>query len=1168
MIVTHSSPGGQCELGRRSFTVGTQTVTVVAHTMSGGPIVSATCVTPPAKFNFLTTDAFAYQWTGFSGIRAGDVVRRDFISPNGSLFFTSSDVFPARSDNCAWDSIPIAGNTAASLLGNWQARVYYNNVLILTENFTITQAGSNSPFTPGDVFVAVTNGQVQWRRADGTLVQILNTGEASIMTGMAFDKNANLYVTSFETNKVHRFSSTGLPLGTFGSGFNCNPESIVFDRDGNVYVGQAGPDSPTSTCSRSVLKFDAAGNRLATFTPDREGRGTDWIELAEDQCTLFYTSEGKRIKRFDVCENRQLPDFVTGLPGSDAYALRLLPSGGLIVADTQRIVRLDAAGNVVREYDAPGEDLWFAVNLDPDGASFWSAGITTGNVYKFDLATGNQLLSFNSGAPPTSGGSIIGGLAVFGEIISGQADLKITKDASPNPVRNGSNLTYTMTITNNGSAAANSVTVTDNLPAGTTFVSCNATGGGVCGGTGNNRTITFNSLASGASATIALVANVNSLCGSQITNTATVRSATTPVSNSTTVTTTVQCADPRTVRLACPGSANRGSLLIFPVELVSQGDENAFGFSLNFDTTVLSNPQVATGADAANASLNINSSQVAQGRLGVALSLSSGQTFAAGVRQIAIITFNVSANTTATGASVVFGDAPISRQVSNANAQVLATIYQGCQNIPIGDPAGYEADVTPRPNGKNDGTISITDWVQVGRFAAGLDTAAVGGEFQRADCAPRDTRGDGALAIIDWVQAGRYAAGLDAPQRAGGPTAPTAFAPDVNNATSKTEAAHARALRVVNANFQRGQINTLEIEIEAEGDENALGFSLNFDPSVLAFISAEAGSGVSGAQLNYNSNQAANGRLGIALALPAGQRMKAGKQTVVIVRFNALASSNAAATTINFGDQPIRRQISDVNANLTAASYTDGSVTFGNPVTSVSAASFKQEIAAESIVAAFGVSLATATAGATTQPLPTSLAGTTVKVRDNAGAERLAPLFFVTPNQVNYQAPPGAASGAATITITSGNGVVSAGTINITPVAPSLFAANSDGQGVGATVAIRVKPDGSQVFESTSRFDPALNRFVHAPIDLGPPNDLVVLVIFGTGFRNRSSLSAVSVNIGGVNAPVDYAGPQPGFAGLDQLNVRLPRSLAGRGEVDIVVTVDGKTANIIKVFIK
>src|SRR6185503_12734045 len=78
-----------------------------------------------------------------------------------------------------------------------------------------------------------------------------------------------------------------------------------------------------------------------------------------------------------------------------------------------------------------------------------------------------------------------------------QADLLITKIDSPDPICPENDLTYTLVVSNRGPAAA-AVTLTDDLPAGTTFVSCNATGGGVCGGSGNSRTVTFASLAAGS----------------------------------------------------------------------------------------------------------------------------------------------------------------------------------------------------------------------------------------------------------------------------------------------------------------------------------------------------------------------------------------------------------------------------------------------------------------------------------------------------------------------------------------------------------------------------------------------------------------------------------------------------------------------------------------------
>jgi uncharacterized repeat protein (TIGR01451 family) len=129
------------------------------------------------------------------------------------------------------------------------------------------------------------------------------------------------------------------------------------------------------------------------------------------------------------------------------------------------------------------------------------------------------------------------------------ADLSVTKTDSPDPVTTGNDLIYTVTVTNNGPDPATSVIVTDNLPAETTFVSCSSTGGGVCGGSGNNRTVTFELLPSGASETITFVANVNCSVadGTVISNTATVSSSTpdpNPNNNSSTATTTASNPPP------------------------------------------------------------------------------------------------------------------------------------------------------------------------------------------------------------------------------------------------------------------------------------------------------------------------------------------------------------------------------------------------------------------------------------------------------------------------------------------------------------------------------------------------------------------------------------------------------------------------------------------------
>jgi uncharacterized protein (TIGR03437 family) len=233
-------------------------------------------------------------------------------------------------------------------------------------------------------------------------------------------------------------------------------------------------------------------------------------------------------------------------------------------------------------------------------------------------------------------------------------------------------------------------------------------------------------------------------------------------------------------------------------------------------------------------------------------------------------------------------------------------------------------------------------------------------------------------------------------------------------------------------------------------------------------------------------------------------------------------------------------------------------------VTCVSAASFLPGVAPDSIAAVFGARMTTQTQAAADLPLPTELAGASVRIRDSQGVERLAPLFFVSPGQINLQIPTGTASGAATLSVSNsilGNAATTQ--LTITRTAPGLFAANANGQGVPAAVALRVRADGSQSFDPVARLED--NRFVPAPIDLGPANEQVFLVLFGAGIRFQQTATA---SIGGLNADVLFVGAVADFAGLDQVNVLLPRALTGRGEVDVVLRVDGVSANPVRVSVR
>jgi uncharacterized protein (TIGR03437 family) len=234
---------------------------------------------------------------------------------------------------------------------------------------------------------------------------------------------------------------------------------------------------------------------------------------------------------------------------------------------------------------------------------------------------------------------------------------------------------------------------------------------------------------------------------------------------------------------------------------------------------------------------------------------------------------------------------------------------------------------------------------------------------------------------------------------------------------------------------------------------------------------------------------------------------------------------------------------------------------------SISAASFAAPgtpVATESIVAGFGQDIAPQLAVANTFPLPFNILGTSVDVRDSAQTTRQASLFAVAPGQVNYLIPPGTVNGQATVTVRTGAGKVLQGNVQIVSVQPGLFSVSADGAGIAAGQFQRYTSAGLVGTQDT--FQISGQSIVLRPVAFGPADELLFLILYGTGIRHNMGLAGVTVTIGGANGPVTFAGPQGVFVGEDQLNIGpLPRSLAGAGPVNVVLTVEGKQANTLQV---
>ncbi|MDQ3012886.1 MAG: CAP domain-containing protein [Acidobacteriota bacterium] len=236
-------------------------------------------------------------------------------------------------------------------------------------------------------------------------------------------------------------------------------------------------------------------------------------------------------------------------------------------------------------------------------------------------------------------------------------------------------------------------------------------------------------------------------------------------------------------------------------------------------------------------------------------------------------------------------------------------------------------------------------------------------------------------------------------------------------------------------------------------------------------------------------------------------------------------------------------------------SFVDVVLDTGDGVTqmarTVNAANYVQTIAPDSLAATFGNQLSSTTARATSLPLPLMLAGVAVIVNNLS-----APLLYVSPTQVNYLVPANVDPGTAVIKVMNGANVIANGTVVIENLSPSIFTVTANGKGVPAA---QTTFDGV-AFQSVANADDSTRA-----LGVGTAAKPNYLVLYGTGLRRRSSMSNVRATIGGVQAEITFLGAHSRLAGLDQINIKLPQELRGRGNVDVVVTIDGKTANTVTI---
>ena len=358
--------------------------------------------------------------------------------------------------------------------------------------------------------------------------------------------------------------------------------------------------------------------------------------------------------------------------------------------------------------------------------------------------------------------------------------------------------------------------------------------------------------------------------------------------------------------------------LVVPIQLICSGLENALNFSLQFDTNRLTYLDTSLGTDVANGQIQVDTTKASQGVLGISLTLPVGTTLAEGTNEVLKLRFGAAPVTVSLTTSVTFVGSPTAQKLSDlAGGALPATWVNGL--VAIAAPA-LEGDVIPLPGG--DQLVAGADAAQVGRYVAGLDDLSPGLIFQRADCAPLGTSGDGVLSVSDWVQAMRFAAGRDLPGLAAGPTVPLTFMP----APPSTE----RVSRLGAATLAVGEIREIPVLFTASGEENAVGFSVEYNPAELSFVGAVMGAGGPQGSVLANARSAQEGKAGVVVALNAGSRFPAGPVEIARLRFIAIGGVGTSAA-LAFGDAPVVREVASSLAEPLPVSWQGASFSVTPP---------------------------------------------------------------------------------------------------------------------------------------------------------------------------------------------------------------------------------------------
>jgi uncharacterized protein (TIGR03437 family) len=229
----------------------------------------------------------------------------------------------------------------------------------------------------------------------------------------------------------------------------------------------------------------------------------------------------------------------------------------------------------------------------------------------------------------------------------------------------------------------------------------------------------------------------------------------------------------------------------------------------------------------------------------------------------------------------------------------------------------------------------------------------------------------------------------------------------------------------------------------------------------------------------------------------------------------------------------------------------------------VNGASYSAALVPGSVASVFGSFSLSSAVTATQYPLPTNISGLSVQLDGGT----LAPLFFASSGQINFQVPwELAGQSQTTLTVIVNGQAGTAQTVSLAGFAPAIFTVNDQGTGQGAILDLS-----NRLVDSThpasagdwvSIFCTGLGAVGYQPATGSPAS-----IPTGPDFPLSWALTEPAVTIGGVQTALEYWGLAPGYVGLYQLNANVPDVAPGNA-VPVTVYIGGAVSNTVTMAIR